>query len=315
MGQEKKKKKDKNKNDVVTSVLTEEKLLPLVKGAQLSSGEIQTLIDILLNKQQASNGGDWVEKGAKADPATLLKRQLEETEKRLEDKEEAHNNLSARITELRNALEREYQEKIIQLQQNINEGEIQQMKVTLSESEMRSAVLKQEHDELNQRCQKYEEHISALEEKKSAEAAELQTQLGISDAARAQALADVTALQAEHDALAEQLANLANDNTRELLAQTQNQLQEIMHKKLELESRLTSVDSELSSVRQVVLNQSAEIERLKEEKESLASQSVRPAADGQENGEVHIEQTTQIDAAHLESLVKEKEVLIEEQAS
>ncbi|CAL4065732.1 unnamed protein product [Meganyctiphanes norvegica] len=352
--QEKKKKKDKNKNDVVTSV--EEKLLPLVKGAHLSSAEIQTLIDILLNKQQASasNGGDWVEKGAKADPHTILKRQLEETEKRLEDKDEAHKNLSAKITELRkelngerssvvklkqqldetntqqstlkekaeseklnlrNSLEREYQEKMIQLQQNVNEGEMQQIKAALSESEMRTAVLKQEHDELNQRCQKYEEHISALEEKKATEIAEIQTQLGIADAARAQALADVTALQAEHDALAEQLTNHANDNTKELLAQTQSQLQEIMHKKLELESRLTSVDSELSSVRQVVHNQSTEIERLKEEKESLASQSVRPAAEGQENGEVHTEQTTQIDTAHLESLVKEKDVLIEEQAT
>merc|ERR1739838_804839 len=344
--QEKKKKKDKNKNDVVTSLVKEEKLLPMVKGAHLSSGEIQMLIDILLNKQQAS-GGDWVEKGkgAKADPTTILKRHLEETEKRLEDKEEAHKNLSAKITELRkelngerssvvkfkqqleetnalqstlkekaesekinlrNVLEREYQEKMLQLQQTINEGEVQQIKVALSEAEMRSTVLTQEHDELNQRCQKYEEHISALEEKKSAEAAELQTQLG---------MADVTGLQAEHDALAEQLATHANDNTKELLAQTQNQLQEIMHKKLELESRLTSVDSELSSVRQVVLNQSAENERLKEEKESLASQIVRPAAEGQENGEVHTEQTTQEDTAHLESLVKEKEVLIEEQAS
>merc|ERR1739838_674656 len=353
--QEKKKKKDKNKNDVVTSLVKEEKLLPMVKGAHLSSGEIQMLIDILLNKQQAS-GGDWVEKGkgAKADPTTILKRHLEETEKRLEDKEEAHKNLSAKITELRkelngerssvvkfkqqleetnalqstlkekaesekinlrNVLEREYQEKMLQLQQTINEGEVQQIKVALSEAEMRSTVLTQEHDELNQRCQKYEEHISALEEKKSAEAAELQTQMGIADAARAQALADVTGLQAEHDALAEQLATHANDNTKELLAQTQNQLQEIMHKKLELESRLTSVDSELSSVRQVVLNQSAENERLKEEKESLASQIVRPAAEGQENGEVHTEQTTQEDTAHLESLVKEKEVLIEEQAS
>jgi len=102
--QEKKKKKDKNKNDVVTSISKEEKLLPLVKGAHLSSGEIQTLIDILLNKQQASNGGDWVEKGGKADPTTLLKRQLEETEKRLEDKEEAHKNLAAKITELRQEL-------------------------------------------------------------------------------------------------------------------------------------------------------------------------------------------------------------------
>merc|ERR1711915_320019 len=128
--QEKKKKKDKNKNDVVTSISKEEKLLPLVKGAQLSSGEIQTLIDILLNKQQASNGGDWVEKGAKADPATLLKRQLEETEKSLEDKEEAHKNLAAKITELRQELNGE-RSGAIKLKTQLEE--INSLQLTLKE--------------------------------------------------------------------------------------------------------------------------------------------------------------------------------------
>lgn len=45
-----------------------------------------------------------------------------------------------------------------------------------------------------------------------------------------------------------------------------------------------------------------QIERLKEEKESLASQSVRPAAEGQENGDVHAEQSPAPETAHLESL-------------
>lgn len=45
-----------------------------------------------------------------------------------------------------------------------------------------------------------------------------------------------------------------------------------------------------------------QIERLKEEKESLASQSVRPAAEGQENGDVHAEHTPAPDTALLQSL-------------
>ncbi|TOF72031.1 hypothetical protein CGJ15_27685, partial [Vibrio parahaemolyticus] len=44
-------------------------------------------------------GGDWVKKG-KVDPITQLKRQLEELENRLRDKDEAHSALTAKITDL-----------------------------------------------------------------------------------------------------------------------------------------------------------------------------------------------------------------------
>ncbi|XP_069947197.1 ribosome-binding protein 1 isoform X6 [Cherax quadricarinatus] len=334
--QEKKKKKEKQKNDVTT--LSESKLLPMVQRAPLSGTEIQTLIDVLLNKQQQNSaGGDWVKKG-KVDPITQLKRQLEELENRLRDKDEAHSALTAKITdlcsdlhgerskssklkvqldesaanhtrqqeaaaasaqaaqaarlnELRTALEQEYQAKLQQQQQLVeqlqsasNESEVTALRASLSDAEIQTKMLRQEHEELTQRCQQYEEHISTLEEKRAAEEAarsaqlsELQAQLQSADAARAQALSEIAAMDAERNALNGQLAS---DNAK--YAQLQHKLQ---------------------------------IERLKEEKESLASQSVRPAAEGQENGDVHAEQTLASDTAHLVSLVKEKEILIEEQLS
>nr|XP_053639473.1 kinectin-like isoform X6 [Cherax quadricarinatus] len=367
--QEKKKKKEKQKNDVTT--LSESKLLPMVQRAPLSGTEIQTLIDVLLNKQQQNSaGGDWVKKG-KVDPITQLKRQLEELENRLRDKDEAHSALTAKITdlcsdlhgerskssklkvqldesaanhtrqqeaaaasaqaaqaarlnELRTALEQEYQAKLQQQQQLVeqlqsasNESEVTALRASLSDAEIQTKMLRQEHEELTQRCQQYEEHISTLEEKRAAEEAarsaqlsELQAQLQSADAARAQALSEIAAMDAERNALNGQLAS---DNAK--YAQLQHKLQETLHEKAEVDSRLIQVESELRSVRQVVLDQNTRIERLKEEKESLASQSVRPAAEGQENGDVHAEQTLASDTAHLVSLVKEKEILIEEQLS
>ena len=44
--------------------------------APLSRSEIQTLIELLLNKQQSST--DWIAKGARPDPITQLRKQLEE---------------------------------------------------------------------------------------------------------------------------------------------------------------------------------------------------------------------------------------------
>ncbi|XP_042207331.1 nuclear anchorage protein 1-like isoform X6 [Homarus americanus] len=231
---------------------------------------------------------------------------------------------ATRLNELRTSLEQEYQTKIQQQQQLVeqlqsttNESEVVTLRGSLSEAEMQAKVLRQEHQELTQRCQQYEEHIRALEEKRAGEDAarnaqlsEMQAQLQNADAARAQALSDLAAIDAERDALSEQLAS---ENTK--FAQIQHKFEETINEKAEVDSRLIQVESELCSVRQVVLDQNTQIERLKEEKESLASQSVRPAAEGQENGDIHAEQTPAHDTAHLESLMKEKESLIEEKSS
>ncbi|XP_045135358.1 ribosome-binding protein 1-like isoform X3 [Portunus trituberculatus] len=366
--QEKKKKKEK-KNDITS--MSESKLLPMVQRAPLSGTEIQTLIDVLLNKQQQNNaGGDWVKKG-RVDPITQLRRQLEEVENRLRDKDEAHSALSAKITdlcgelhgersrsaklktqledtianytrqqevaaanakstqtarlnELRATLEQEYQIKfqqqqqlVEQLQNTTNDQEAAALRASLNEAEMQGKIIKQEHEVLTQRCQQYEEHIRALEEKRvgddasrNAQLTELQIKLQNSDAARAQALAELSAMESERENMR---AQITSSNTK--IAQVQQCMQEKLREKSEVDSRLSQMESELCSVRQVVVDQNIQIERLKEEKESLASQSVRPAAEGQENGDVHAEHTPAPDTALLQSLLKEKEQTIEEQVT
>lgn len=367
--QDKKKKKDKPKNDITS--LSESKLLPMVQRAPLSGTEIQTLIDVLLNKQQQNNaGGDWVKKG-RVDPITQLRRQLEEVESRLRDKDEAHSALSAKITdlcselhgersrssklktqledtianytrqqevaaandkkaqasrlnELRASLDQEYQIKfqqqqqlVEQLQNATNDNDVAALRSSLNEAEMQAKMIRQEHEVLTQRCQQYEEHIRVLEEKRVGEEgtrnvqlADLQLKLQNTDAARAQALAELAAMENDRESLS---AQLASGNAK--VAQLQHTLQEKMMEKAEVDSRLIQTESELCSVRQVILDQNTQIERLKEEKESLASQSVRPAAEGQENGDVHAEHTPAPNTALLESIVKEKEQMIEEQLS
>lgn len=261
--------------------MSQSKLLPMVQHAPLSGAEIQTLIDILLNKQQQNNAaGDWVKKG-RVDPITQLKRQLEELENRLRDKDETHSALSAkitdlcaelhgersrvsklktqlddtitnytrqletaassaqttqaaRLTELRSALEQEYRTKLQQQQQLVeqlqsasNENEVTTLRASLDEAEMQAKMLQQEHAELTQRCQQYEEHIRAHEEKRagedaarSAQLTELQAQIHNADTARAQALAELASMEADREAMTGQLAN---DNAK--FAQLQHKLQ------------------------------------------------------------------------------------------
>lgn len=264
--------------------MSESKLLPMVQRAPLSGTEIQTLIDVLLNKQQQNNaGGDWVKKG-RVDPITQLRRQLEEVESRLRDKDEAHSALSAKITdlcgelhgersrsaklktqledtianysrqqevaaanakaaqaarlnELRASLDQEYQIKfqqqqqlVEQLQSATNENEAAALRSSLSEAEVQVKMIRQDHEVLSQRCQKYEEHIRALDEKRvgedgarNAQLAEYQVKLQNSDAARAQALAELAAMENERENMR---AQITSGNTK--VAQIQHSLQVIL---------------------------------------------------------------------------------------
>ena len=60
----------------VSDGLSLKKVQSIVEMAELSRSEIQTLIELLLNKQQSST--DWIAKGSRPDPLTQLRKQLEE---------------------------------------------------------------------------------------------------------------------------------------------------------------------------------------------------------------------------------------------
>ncbi|XP_071079644.1 ribosome-binding protein 1-like isoform X2 [Haliotis cracherodii] len=111
------------------SPLNGSKLIASVKSANLKDSEIQTLIEILLNRQGISTSGagaasatEWNKKSQKGDPTSLLRKQLEEKERALQEEQTIAMSASSRVKELRQdlssekakfaTLEKRYQEKL-----------------------------------------------------------------------------------------------------------------------------------------------------------------------------------------------------------
>ncbi|KAK3792327.1 hypothetical protein RRG08_046639 [Elysia crispata] len=85
------------------------KLVSVVKTAKLSDDEIQNLIDILLNRQGLTPSApmaseSWNKKSQKGDPMSMLKKQLEEKEKILQEEKNNSVGLMSRAKEMRNEL-------------------------------------------------------------------------------------------------------------------------------------------------------------------------------------------------------------------
>lgn len=119
------------------------------------------------------------------------------------------------------------QQLVEQLQNASNDNEIVTLRASLSNAEMQATVLKQGHEDLTLKCQQYEEHIKALNEKRvgedaarNAQLGELQAQMQSSDTARAQALAKLAAMEVEREALNSKLVNESSK-----YAQLQHKLQ------------------------------------------------------------------------------------------
>ncbi|XP_013397491.1 kinectin [Lingula anatina] len=98
------KKNKKSKGDGDGLMLSGEKLLAAVKKALLTDVEIQALIDVLLNRQQGNE--QWTKKG---DPVSLLKKQLEEKEKTLQEEQQLAMAANKKVKELRQELSQEKQ--------------------------------------------------------------------------------------------------------------------------------------------------------------------------------------------------------------
>ena len=98
-----------------------------IQSAALNDGEIQTLIDLLLNRQsgadQSQSIESWNKKGQKGDPVALLRKQLEEKEKSLQEEQQLGMSNSSKYKELKQeiqrektrfvALEKQYQDKVV----------------------------------------------------------------------------------------------------------------------------------------------------------------------------------------------------------
>lgn len=65
-----------------------EKLLSALRQLPLTSSELQTMIEVLLNRQQEASGtveSEWMERGGRLDPIGALRKQLAEKEKALQE--------------------------------------------------------------------------------------------------------------------------------------------------------------------------------------------------------------------------------------
>ncbi|XP_060553042.1 ribosome-binding protein 1-like isoform X3 [Ruditapes philippinarum] len=86
------------------------KLIASVKSATLSDQDAQSLIDILLIKQggsPATLSADWNKKSQKGDPVALLRKQLEEKERALQEEQQMVMAGNTKIKEIRQELNQE----------------------------------------------------------------------------------------------------------------------------------------------------------------------------------------------------------------
>nr|XP_022334678.1 ribosome-binding protein 1-like isoform X12 [Crassostrea virginica] len=124
--------KMKRSKQVQDSLSDTSELMRAVRAAQLADQDIQSLIDVLLNKQGggvASSSTEWNKKSQKGDPVVLLRRQLEEKERALQEEQQLAMANGNKIKEVRqelsheksrySTLERQYQEKIAAQTQEI----------------------------------------------------------------------------------------------------------------------------------------------------------------------------------------------------
>ncbi|CAL4147739.1 unnamed protein product, partial [Meganyctiphanes norvegica] len=155
-----------------------------------------------------------------------LRQQLMDTEERLRDMERTHGTMSTKLSALTQA------------------------QVDSTEK------LKQHCEDLSTQCQGCDESFKALEEKAAVEA-QLQLKLTEVDAAREKAVTDLALIVKQRDSL-----TLTIDAQAQDIAQTQAQLQEMLTKKIVLESRLTTLEAELKSVRQELSDHTSKKESL-----------------------------------------------------
>ncbi|XP_041353796.1 kinectin-like isoform X2 [Gigantopelta aegis] len=121
---------DKKRSKAKSGTVSEESrplngtsLLATVESATLNSQEIQALIDVLLNRQGSdARSKDWNKKSQKGDPMFLLKKQLEERERSLQQEQALAMSANSKMKELNqqlltektklSTLEKCYQEKV-----------------------------------------------------------------------------------------------------------------------------------------------------------------------------------------------------------
>lgn len=93
--------------DPIQGEVSTKRLMEMVTASNLNSTEIQSLIDVLLNKQ--GENSQWKKSSSKGDTLELLKKQLQEKETQISEERQQSQNAANKLRELRDELQQEKQ--------------------------------------------------------------------------------------------------------------------------------------------------------------------------------------------------------------
>ncbi|XP_052105330.1 ribosome-binding protein 1-like isoform X6 [Mytilus californianus] len=150
-----------------------------IQSASLNDGEIQKLIDILLNRQsgtdQSTTIESWNKKGQKGDPIALLKRQLEEKEKGLQEEQQLAMSSNNKYKELKQevqkdkarfaAIEKQYQDKVAGKEQEFQALQLR-MQTAINENMADRNATQARIQQLERQCGDQSRYTQLIEENK-----------------------------------------------------------------------------------------------------------------------------------------------------
>ncbi|XP_071164248.1 ribosome-binding protein 1-like isoform X25 [Mytilus edulis] len=150
-----------------------------IQSASLNDGEIQKLIEILLNRQsgteQSATIESWNKKGQKGDPIALLKRQLEEKEKGLQEEQQLAMSSNNKYKELKQevqkdkarfaSIERQYQEKVAGKEQEFQALQLR-MQTAINENMADRNKTQARIQQLEKQCGDQSRYTQLVEENK-----------------------------------------------------------------------------------------------------------------------------------------------------
>ncbi|KAK7103678.1 hypothetical protein V1264_018535 [Littorina saxatilis] len=152
-----------------SSSLGGSRLVDAVRTASLNDREVQSLIEILLNRQGVTGvtPESWNKKSQKGDPIALMKKQLEEKERALQEEQQLAMSANNRVKELRNELTVE-RTKLASIEKHYQE----KLAVQSADMEALEARLRQVHEQNMIESAKMQARLQQLE--KSGDAAMIQ---------------------------------------------------------------------------------------------------------------------------------------------
>ncbi|XP_064624140.1 ribosome-binding protein 1-like isoform X12 [Lineus longissimus] len=282
-----------------------------LRHANMTDAEIQGLIDILLNKQAGKM--EWNKKAGKSDPITVLKKQLEDKEKSLQEEQQLAMSHQSRIKEMQKELQQEKgrylvlnktsQEKVeakeqecLALQRRMQQAHEQHVQ------EMSKAKMQMGDGQAAMMVQRLQEENKQL--KDAAGKAQMNSMPG----------PDTSGLQQQLKIVQGELNNnviklSALDNAKRALEQKVNRYEEQLRKsegskeahgsKSELDNKIRHLESLIAEKDKLVKAKESEMKEVVEENRELRSCRQRQAGEGEEspkkpagapNGDVHPEE-------------------------